>query len=184
MKETTPFLRPNEQVIMTIHRHWIILVFKFLYILGLVLLTLMIMALEKQIIFFVGDMLYWASLCIFWILFLTFIYLNWINDELDLFVITDNRIIGIDQESSLSRSISECSLDRVQEVNAQVSGVLQTLFSFGKIHIHSASEHSDMIVSYAPDPINNARKINNVIQHYREIHGTSKDTSEKKTWEI
>ena len=56
--------------------------------------------------------------------------LNWINDELDLFIITDSRIISIDQISALSRSVSECSLDRVQEVNAHTAGILQTIFGF------------------------------------------------------
>ncbi len=178
----TPFLRPEEEIIIMIHRHWIILVYKFLYILGLVFTTCMVMLFQKEIIYIIGDMFYWASLSIFWILFLTFIYLNWINDELDLFIITNARIIGIDQETSLSRTISECSLDRVQEVNAQTSGILQTLFSFGHLHIHTASEQSHMTVSYAPDPVENARKINNVIQQYRNSHMNQWTKPDNKTW--
>lgn len=53
--------------------------------------------------------------------FLTFILLSWINDELDLFLITDQRIIGIEQISALSRRVTECGLNRVQEVNAEVT---------------------------------------------------------------
>ena len=37
-------------------------------------------------------------------------------------------------------------LDRVQEVNAEVTGILQTILRFGHVHIHTASENSDMIV--------------------------------------
>ena len=117
-----------------------------------------------------GGALYWGALSLFWIVFLTFILLNWINDELDLFIVTDSRIIGIDQISALSRSVSECSLDRVQEVNAHTAGILQTLFAFGDVHIHTASETSNMVIRYAPDPVENARRINNIINEFRNSH--------------
>jgi Bacterial PH domain len=173
---------------MIIHRHWIILVFKSLYFLGLIITTLLAFTFKDEIIdvgdaiFWTGEAVFWWGMCIFWIMYLTFIYLNWLNDELDLFVITNIRIIGVDQESSLTRTISECSLDRVQEVNAQISGVFQTIFSYGKMHIHTASEHSDMTVTFAPDPVENARKINNIIQEYRSSHGDTIKKEVMKSW--
>lgn len=103
-------------------------------------------------------------------MFLTFILIDWMGDELDMFIITDSRVIGIEQLSVLSRSVSECGLDRVQEVNAHTAGVLQTIFNYGDVHIRTASETSNMIVKYAPDPIENARRINNIIQEYRSGH--------------
>jgi hypothetical protein len=53
--------------------------------------------------------------------FLTFILVSWVSDELDLFLITDQRIIGIEQVSALSRRVTECGLNRVQEVTAEVT---------------------------------------------------------------
>lgn len=93
--------------------------------------------------------------------------LSWIHDELDLFIITDKRIISIEQVGPLTRTVSECTLDRVQEVNAEVSGILQTLLHYGRVHIHTASEHSDMLVKYAPHPVENANKIDTIINDYR-----------------
>ncbi len=109
-------------------------------------------------------------------LFLTFILLSWINNELDLLIITDQRIIGIDQISSLSRRVSECGLDRVQEVNAEVNGILQTILHYGHIHIHTASENSDMIISYAPNPVENGNRINTIISEYRAHHNVPAKT--------
>jgi len=121
-----------------------------------------------------GGAIFWAFISIYWIFFLTFIFLSWVNDELDLFIITNERIIWIEQISALSRKVTECSIDRVQEVNAETSGILQTLLWYGHVHIHTASEHSDMIVLYAPHPIENARKINSHIQESRAM--SRKDT--------
>lgn len=166
----TSQIRPDEKVLMTLHRHWILFVFEIGYMLILIVSTLIIWFMKSKLIFIFGTAIFWGGLSIYWILFLTFILLSWINDELDLFIITDQRIIGIDQVSSLSRRVTECSLDRVQEVNAEVTGILQTIFHYGHVHIHTASEHSDMIVSYAPDPVENGNRINTIISEYRSNH--------------
>jgi uncharacterized membrane protein YdbT with pleckstrin-like domain len=144
----TSQIRPGEHVIMMLHRHWIIFAFKAGYILGLVITTWIILypSIMNALITIFGTAIFWGGLSIYWMLFLTFILLSWINDELDLFIITDQRIIGIDQVSSLSRRVTECGLDRVQEVNAEVTGILQTLLGYGHVHIHTASEHSDMVI--------------------------------------
>jgi uncharacterized membrane protein YdbT with pleckstrin-like domain len=166
-KEYISLLRENEKIMMTLHRHWVILVFHFLYFIALFLTTWIMLRYQWIITDIVGGSLYWAGICLYWILFLTFIVVDWINDELDLFIITDVRIISIEQISVLSRNVTECQLDRVQEVNAHTSGIFQTIFGYGDVHIHTWSEASNMIVKYAPDPIESSRRINNIIQEYR-----------------
>lgn len=178
-KEHISLLKDNEQILMTLHRHWIILVFHFLYFVALFISSWILMAYQSVIIDIIGSALYWWGLALYWIIFLTFILLDWINDELDIFIITDSRVIGIEQISALSRSVTECSLDRVQEVNAHTAGIFQTIFGFWDVHIHTASETSNMIVGYAPDPIENCRRINNIIQEYRNAH-TPKISPEKQ----
>lgn len=73
--------------------------------------------------------------------------------------------------------MSECGLNRVQEVNAEVAGILQTVLHYGHVHIHTASEHSDMIVSYAPHPVENGNRINTIINEYRSTHGSERTSS-------
>lgn len=166
-KEHISLLKENEKIIMTLHRHWIILVFHFLYFIGLFVTTWIFLSYQTNIIDIVGWSLYWAGISIYWIIYLTFILVDWINDELDMIIITDSRVISIEQLSILSRNVSECQLDRVQEVNAHTSGIFETIFGYGDVHIYTASEQSRMIVKYAPNPIENSRRINNYIQEYR-----------------
>ncbi len=164
---------------MTLHRHWIILIFHFLYFLALFISTWVLISYRIAIMDIIGGPLYWWGLTIYWIMFLTFILIDWINDELDIIIITDSRVISIEQLSALSRNVTECSLDRVQEVNAHTSGIFQTIFKFGDVHIRTASETSNMIVKYAPDPIENSRRINNIIQEYREHNLGEQKVNEK-----
>lgn len=90
--------------------------------------------------------------------------MNWLNNELDLFIITDKRIRGIEQLGFLNRTISECSLEEIEEVNAQTKGLLANLLNFGTVTMHTASEKSDFTMEFAPDPLANASAILNVIQ--------------------
>lgn len=160
---------------MTLHRHWIILIFHFLYFFALFLSSWVLLSYQTTIIDLLWSSLYWWWISLYWIIFLTFILINWINDELDIFIITDSRVISIEQISALSRTVTECSLDRVQEVNAHTAGIFQTIFWFWDVHIHTASETSNMIVNFAPDPIENCRRLNNIIQEYRNKHLSEKE---------
>jgi hypothetical protein len=182
-KEHVSLLKENEEIIMTIHRHWIILVFHFFYFILLFLTSWVFLTYKVAIIDILKlEWLYWWGLSIYWIVFLTFIVLDWINDELDIIIITNSRVISIEQLWPLSRTVTECSLDRVQEVNAHTAGILQTIFDFGDVHIRTASETSNMIVKYSPDPIENSRRINNIIQEYRNTHEVSLKTAEPISW--
>ena len=163
----TTFLKENEVVMMVLHRHWIVIVFKIFYLCILLFSSLILIAIRWPIIALVWESLFWALMTLYWIIFLMFVFLSWVNDELDLFVITNKRVIGIEQMGALTRKVSECSLDKVQEVNSSVSGILPTLFWYGQVNIFTASETSRMTVSYAPDPVENSRKINTIIHEVK-----------------
>ena len=111
-----------------------------------------------------GNTFFFLMLIIYWCAYLLFLYVNWINNELDLFIITDKRIRGIEQLGFLNRTISECSLEEIEEVNAQTKGLLANLLNFGTVTMHTASEKSDFTMEFAPDPMHNASAILNVIQ--------------------
>lgn len=157
---------------MILHRHWIILVFKSLHLILLWVSTIILILMREVISGLIGEGLFWWLISLYWIAFITFIFLSWVNDELDLLIITNERVVGIEQISPLSRTVSECTLDRVQEVNALVSGIFPAIFGYGEVHIHTASEMSNMIVKYAPTPVENVRKINTIIQELRAQKNT------------
>jgi uncharacterized membrane protein YdbT with pleckstrin-like domain len=92
---------------------------------------------------------------------------DWISNELDFFVFTNERIIGIEQVAFLNRVISECAMDRVQEVNAYSKGLLANIFNYGTVDIRTASEDSRFEMHVVPEPVENARLILNVVQEFK-----------------
>ncbi len=62
--------------------------------------------------------------------FTLFIYVYWVDNELDFYIITNERIIAIEQLSFLNRTVRECSLEQVQEVNGFARGLLENILNF------------------------------------------------------
>lgn len=55
------------------------------------------------------------------------------------YIITNQRVIRIEQVSLFSRQISEAELDRIQEISTEIRGPIHTLFNFGTVRIQTAS---------------------------------------------
>lgn len=151
---------------MVIRRHWIIFVFLGLYFFFALILTCSIF------LSFWFTSLTMISMILFWMMFSIFLYISWLNNELDLFVVTNNRIIGVEQISFLNRTISEANLWQVQEVNSKTKGILANLLNFWTLGVQTAGSTQTMRMEFAPDCMSKQRKVLNIVDHYRDSKAT------------
>jgi|SRR3989344_935174 len=79
-------------------------------------------------------------------------FVEWTNYYLDIWVVTNRRILDIEQHSFFTREVSEFRLDRVQDITVQVRGLLAEFFDFGDVHVQTAGERHAFIISNAPHP--------------------------------
>ncbi|MCH8518625.1 hypothetical protein LAT59_02600 [Candidatus Gracilibacteria bacterium] len=158
-------LLPGEKVEFVIRRHWIVFVMIALYAVGGVFLTILL--------YWILGFSVFAHLLntVFWMYYLMFLYVNWLNYELDLIVVTDSRLIAVEQKSFLNRAVGETYLDKVQEVSFQLKCLLATLFDYGPILPKTAGSTSRFDMTFSPKPMENARKLNNVIDAYKVRRG-------------
>ncbi|MDQ1343712.1 MAG: hypothetical protein QG650_432 [Patescibacteria group bacterium] len=174
-------LRPGEEVQMVMKRHWIVLVRTFVYLAVLIKIPLFLFLFRGDIASLIPLSYVTVFTVIFLAVFALFIYVDWLSNELDFFVFTNERIIGVDQISFLNRAISECSMDRVQEVNAFSKGLLANIFNFGTVDIRTASEDSRFEMHVIPAPVERAREILNIVQEFKTRHpGTSAPAAPKE----
>ncbi len=110
-------LRPGETIQYVLHRHWITLVYTGSYIFFMVVLVFLLVMYHLNFAQFLPATLFYLGIMTFTMVFSLFIYVYWIDNELDFYIITNERIIAIEQLSFLNRTVRECSLDQVQEVN-------------------------------------------------------------------
>lgn len=64
---------------------------------------------------------------------------------LDVWVLTDQRVIAIEQRGLFARTVSEFDLSRIQDVTIEVHGIIPTMFNYGNLMVRTASEHENFI---------------------------------------
>ena len=85
-----------------------------------------------------------------------------------MYVVTDNRVIWIDQISFLNRTVSECNLWQVQEVNSKTKWIFANILNYWTLSIQTAWNKTTLRMDFAPDSMQEARKILNVVDDYRD----------------
>jgi Bacterial PH domain len=77
----------------------------------------------------------------------------WTHYFLDLWIITDRRIIVIEQISFFNRKVSNFRLERMQDIKVTISGIIPTLLNYGTVRAQTASAAESNFTSPAlPDP--------------------------------
>jgi hypothetical protein len=83
---------------------------------------------------------------IFYVIWLLAIWLRffivWTNYYLDVWYVTEKRIIDVDQKALFNREVSNLRFDRIQDVTLQVRGVVATFLDYGDIRVQTAAEDS------------------------------------------
>lgn len=78
-----------------------------------------------------------------WLLILWMVFaMLWTNYYLDVWLITNHRVIDIEQAGLFHRSISSFRFDQIQDATVKVSGLIATLIGFGTVEIRTASNES------------------------------------------
>lgn len=88
-----------------------------------------------------------------------FFYTAFLDYYLDLWIVTDERILDIDQEGVFMRKVSELPLHRIQDVHVEVKGVFATLFNFGTIEVQTAGTEQRFEFAGIPDPQRVSRQV-------------------------
>jgi hypothetical protein len=111
-----------------------------------------------------------------WLLLTTLVLtMTWTHYYLDLWIITDRRIIAIDQVHFFNRKVSSFRLERLQDIKVTIDGVLATFLNFGTLHAHTAGNNEENFTTAGlPDP----RELQSLIQkatdeRLKSLHGAA-----------
>lgn len=148
--------RNSEVILRVIHRHWFNIVSHFVLVF---LITFLIFAsflvfpflfpetdrpeLERLFLFFQS-----TFLLLLWL----YSFLVWIDYYFDVWIITSERVINIEQKGLFSREVSELKFSRIQDVTSIVTGMLPTMLNYGDVDIQTAAEEEHFLFRQVPDP--------------------------------
>ena len=136
-------LGPEEKILLVLHHHWISLV-------GPALIAALLFLAPFFAYPFAASLheapllmplfLFASSLWFLFALLIGFVF--WIDYYLDAMVITSRRILTIAQEGLFKNTLSEFSLEKVQDVTIEIPHFAATFFGYGNITIQTAGEMS------------------------------------------
>lgn len=153
-------LEPGEKVILTARMHW------FIFAAGLLpyaILAIIPFALPSALSAFAAaapltkfisyqQPLFHIALGVWLLAVWTAAWGSFTRYYLNLWVLTNQRIVDITQRHFFSRKVSSLMLSRVQDVTTNVSGVLESLLGIGGITVQSAGAVDEFHMRGIPRP--------------------------------
>ncbi|MDD2753288.1 MAG: hypothetical protein PHT44_01640 [Candidatus Portnoybacteria bacterium] len=150
-------LAPNEQIILTARRHWFFMIVSLLKAVALALVPWLIafalaffdLSLANQQAF---ATLFWYFAWLFWLLCFCWGVLIWLDWYLDIWVLTNQKIIDIQQMGLFKRLIMTYGIDNIQGVTTRTSGPFSSLLKYGDAEIKIAGQADAVAFKQIPQP--------------------------------
>jgi len=139
-------LKEGEKVIAILRKHWA----SFISPVVKIVIFLSIPLFFIQVLFAHA----WGVLIFFLWEAVTLAYAihSWIIWYFDCFIITDQRIVDIDQRSVFSREVSETSLSNIQDVTYKIEGIMATMFNYGTVEVQTSGATPKIEINCVFDP--------------------------------
>ena len=152
----------NEEVLFLLRRHpftilaqlaLFILLFFVPILCGIIFFSFILSHNLKEIFFFLSSL--WCL--ILW----QVIFYSLTMYTLDVWIVTDHRIIDSTQNCLFNRTVAEIQLSKIQDISVKTEGLIQTFLKFGDLEIQSAGAENKFRFLQIPNP----EKIKNAIMN-------------------
>lgn len=142
MKEEFEFdeQRPDEKVILVARKHpWVLAKS------GLVMILVVLIIVLSFLIF--GASLTSSIVLVAGLIFAT-IYglIRWFVYSSDIYILSNERIINIEQSGFFSRRVTEAELANILNVSYEIKGAIKSILNFGDINIDTSGSDSNFLV--------------------------------------
>lgn len=169
-----PGKRPDEQVILLMRRHWIVVLkfVSFFVTLALIppalfLVLHLVLAFDfptTGVLYVLMIMGFSAYYLFIWVFF----FYDFVDYHLDIWILTDQRIVSIEQKGWFNRVISELSVSKVQDVTSEVKGLIPTFLNYGNVHVQTAGAENKFLFRQIPAP----QQVAQIIMH---VHNSAEE---------
>ncbi len=178
-----PGRQPDEEVLMVIRKHVIVYIRSLaIFLIAAVLpLTIFLIIWSSSFPLSQGgtvSVVGYLGASLYTLYSLALLVVSILNDEFDLFILTNHRLIDITQVSFLKRTVATTPLNQIQDTTSDIQGIVGTLLNFGSIDVQTAAGlASNFTIDHVSDPGMVARAILNEAEVRKEKdlqhHGSS-----------
>lgn len=132
----------NENILLVVREHWFRLFIKLFVLFILAVTPLVVSSLLGNYLSFLPDsktqsvidlmfQLYYLAILVAVFIIIVMYYLN-------VHIVSEERVVDIDQVGLLNHRISELNIESVQDVSASTVGLFGSIFDYGTVYIQTA----------------------------------------------
>ncbi|MEY2664924.1 MAG: hypothetical protein RLZZ480_29 [Candidatus Parcubacteria bacterium] len=163
-------LEPGEEVLKVVRKHWFIITTQLIGVAMTAVIPLIMIGLFIELPRFVGGTaisteghgaLITFGVATWLLLSTTSAFVVWTHYYLDLWVITDRRIIAVEQIHFFNRNVAIFRLERMQDIEFSVKGLIQTFFNYGTLTAQTAGH---VEANFKSTGMPNPDELQNIIQ--------------------
>lgn len=151
-------LEPDEKILIQVRKHWFILTTQLLSVFVLAVIPIILyMIINESKVFdttsLVSNTPLLVSFYSAWLLLIWMALFNvWTNYYLDIWTITNKRLIAVDQRGLFYRNTGSFRLERLQDINISIRGIVATLLDYGDLQAETASDDREFVARNIPKP--------------------------------
>lgn len=170
--------REGERVISIVRHHWFVLFREVFWLAVLFLAPFFLIPVAFGIAVQGGSLppvpggvvIFFASL---WTLIIWhMLFARWTDYYYDIWVITNWRIIDIDQKGFFNRTVATLlTLDHIEDIETEVQGVVGSLLNFGNLQVQTAAAHLEFRITDIPNPTAVERSIRGAQEEKIRVFG-------------
>lgn len=165
-----PSQQPNEKVVLAVREHWLRLAIKIAAILVLSLLpwVFSLLTIGTNIIetSITAEAIVKTISSVYHLGLLVALFIVFVLHYLNIHIVSEERIVDIDQTGLLFREVSELNIETIEDVTSQKKGLLGNIFNYGTVFVQTAGATE----RFEFDNISDPEKITAVILKLYEQH--------------
>ncbi|MEK7083217.1 MAG: PH domain-containing protein [Patescibacteria group bacterium] len=145
----------NETVLVSARKHWLIFALEsaglglgVILPIGIIIITRI--SAPDFIQYTLGTQVFYQTAIFitaaWWLVMFIIFAAMFTNYYLDIFIITNQRVIDIEQLGLFARDVTSAPLQNIEDIKVEIIGILPSLLDFGNLHIQTAAAMREITI--------------------------------------
>jgi hypothetical protein len=151
-----PSQQPNEKILIVVREHWFRLFVKLVVVFVLMLLPYSMRTLLGDQLPILdtaqGEALVSLVLQFYYLALLISLFIIWILYYLNLHIVSEERIVDINQVGLLNHVVSELNIETIEDVSSETTGLFGNILNYGTVFIQTAGATERFQFEKVPNP--------------------------------
>lgn len=145
---------PGEIILKVIRRHWFDIFWQYIPLSALLALLILSMMILPSLVpdLYTSPQLFYFAHSLFLLALWLYAALIWVDYYLDVWIVTNKRVVNVEQKGLFMRDVSELRYNKIQDITTEVKGVIPTFLNYGNVYIQTAGEQLRFLFHNVPDP--------------------------------